>query len=155
MSASWRHSFSVVISLVLMLGLLSQMGCSVVMAAKQPPKRNLGILKPGTSRGLVLAELGQPMATETRDSHKVDVFAFTQGYSKPAKAGRTVFHGVADVLTLGLWEVVGTPTEAVFDGQRMSLEVTYDEHEKVIKVIDLQRQEAARQATVRAAEGTR
>jgi hypothetical protein len=69
----------------------------------------------------------------------VDVFSFTQGYSKGAKTGRAVFHGAADVLTLGLWEVVGTPTEAVFDGRQVAFEVTYDASEKVEKVVTLQK----------------
>jgi len=109
------------------------------MAAKQPPKKNLGVLKEGTPRSLLLAEFGQPVATETKQGKKVDVFSFTQGYSKGAKAGRAVFHGAADVLTLGLWEVVGTPTEATFDGKKMAVEVTYDASDKVEKVVNLQK----------------
>lgn len=34
-------------------------------------------------------------------------------------------------------EVVGTPTEAVFDGDKMSFEVTYDSSDKVEKVVQL------------------
>ena len=77
------------------------------------------------------------MHTEERDGNKVDIFAFTQGYSEGAKAVRAVFHGVADVLTLGLWEVVGTPVEAVADGTAVKVEVCYDEDDKVdfIKVL--------------------
>ncbi len=51
-----------------------------------------------------------------------------------------MFHGAADVLTLGLWEVVGTPTEATFDGNKMAFEVTYDESDKAEKVVTLQKQ---------------
>lgn len=121
------------------VGLLSQAGCSVFMAAKQPPKKDLSILSVGTPRGLLLTEFGQPVASSTRDEKRVDLFSFTQGYSKPAKAGRALFHGAADVFTLGLWEVIGTPTEAVFDGTKMSLEVTYDEDDRVESVADLSR----------------
>jgi hypothetical protein len=65
------------------------------------------------------------------------VLSFTQGYSKGAKVGRAVFHGAADVLTLGLWEVAGTPIEAVADGTPIKVEVYYDEKNCVdfIKVI--------------------
>lgn len=128
-----------IISLVLGVTLSMQTGCSVFMAAKQPPKKNLGVLKEGTPRGLLLAEFGQPSATESKDGKKVDVFSFTQGYSKGAKTGRAVIHGAADVFTLGLWEVVGTPTEAVFDGKKMAFEVTYDASDKVEKVVTLQK----------------
>ncbi len=123
---------------LLAAGSLSQAGCAVWMAAKQPPKKDLSVLLAGTPRSQLLAELGQPVTTETRDGKRVDVFVFTQGYSKPAKAGRALFHGAADVFTLGLWEVVGTPTEAVFNGTKMSYEVIYDENDQVDKVIPLQ-----------------
>lgn len=128
---------SVTVGLLVAVGLLSQTGCAVFMAARQPPKKDLSVLQEGTARSLVLAELGQPVATETRDGRRMDVFAFVQGYSKGAKAGRALFHGAADVFTLGLWEVVGTPTEAVFDGSKKSFEVTYDENDRVLKVVDL------------------
>jgi hypothetical protein len=58
----------------------------------------------------------------------------TQEFSKGAKTGRAFFHGAADVFTLGLWEVVGTPTEAAFNGKKMAFEVTYDASDKVEKV---------------------
>ena len=119
--------------------MLTSTGCAVFMAAKQPSKKDLSVLSLGTPRSLLLAELGQPVTTETRDGKQVDVFSFTQGYSKPAKAARAVFHGAADVFTLGLWEIVGTPTEAVFDGTKMALEVTYDENDRVENVLELQK----------------
>lgn len=61
------------------------------------------------------------------DGYKYEIFSFTQGYSGGVKAGRAFFHGAADVLTLGVWEVVGTPAEAVFDGDKMAYHVRYDE----------------------------
>lgn len=131
---------SVIVSLCITVGLLSQAGCAVFMAARQPSKKDLSVLSLGTPRGMLLAELGQPTITDTRDGKKVDVFSFTQGYSKPAKAARAVFHGAADVFTLGLWEVVGTPTEAVFDGTKMAFEVTYDGNDQVENVADIRKQ---------------
>ncbi len=112
-------------------------GCSVYMAANQPKLKNLEVFSAGTPRSYVLAEIGQPQATEMRAGKRVDVFSFVQGYSKGAKAGRALFHGAADVFTLGLWEVVGTPTEAIFDGQKVAYEVTYDTSDKVEKVVTL------------------
>lgn len=100
-------------------------GCSVYMAGKQPDKKDFSVFEPGTPRGMVIAEIGAPVHTETDDGAKIDYFAFTQGYSTVSKTGRAVFHGAADVFTLGLWEVVGTPTEAAFDGTEMTVRVTY------------------------------
>jgi hypothetical protein len=62
------------------------------------------------------------------------VFAFKQGYSKPVKAGRMVAHGTADILTYGLWELVGTPSELYFDGTDVQLSVNYDASDKVESV---------------------
>ena len=112
-------------------------GCSVFMAAKQPGTKDMDLLKVGTPRNLLLAEFGAPVISEIHDGKKIEIFKFVQGYSKGAKAGRAVFHGVADVFTLGLWEVIGTPTEVVFNGDEVAFEVIYDEADKIEKVIPL------------------
>lgn len=112
-------------------------GCSVVMASKQPDKKDMDLLNPGTSRSLLIAEFGPPVHSETQDGTRTDIFRFVQGYSGGAKTGRAVGHAAADVLTLGLWEVVGTPTEGAFDGKEMSYEVSYDKDNRVTKVIRL------------------
>src|SRR5690348_4886283 len=106
-------------------------GCAVYMAANQPDKKDVGVLKSGTPRSAVLAELGTPIETTMRGGSKVDVFSFTQGYSSIEKGGRAVLHGAADVLTLGLWEVVGTPIEGYANGTKVSVEITYDRDDRV------------------------
>jgi hypothetical protein len=121
-------------------------GCSVYMAANQPDKKDMGILKPGTPRSAVLAELGTPVETVTRSGAKVDVFTFVQGYSGLEKGGRAVLHGAADVLTLGLWEVVGTPIEGYANGTKVSVEINYDREDRVVKVVPLRGQEVIAQA---------
>ena len=114
----------------------SSTGCAVVMAAKQPDYKNVELFKVGTPRGALLGEFGHPTATDTRpNGAKCDVFSFTQGYSGGAKAGRAFAHGVADVLTLGLWEVIGTPAEAIFSGSTVGYEVCYDKEDRVQTVI--------------------
>ena len=111
-------------------------GCAVVMAAKQPDYKNVDLFKVGTPRGALLGEFGHPTATDTRpNGDRCDVFSFTQGYSGGAKAGRAFVHGVADVLTLGLWEIIGTPTEAVFSGSTVGYETCYDKEDRVKQVI--------------------
>ncbi len=125
------------ITILLSLFLVTFNGCSVYMAAKQPTRKNLEVFSQGTPRSLVLAEIGQPQESEIKSGKRVDVFSFVQGYSKGAKAGRAFFHGAADVFTIGLWEVVGTPTEAIFDGEKVAYEVTYNASDKVEKVVTL------------------
>jgi hypothetical protein len=122
---------------LLLIAVTFMSACSVVMAARQPPSKNLDVLATGTPRSLVIGELGQPAATSNKGGVTVDVFSFTQGYSKGNKTGRAIFHGLADVFTIGLWEVVGTPTEAVFDGTKVAYEVTYNTDDKVSKVVPL------------------
>lgn len=112
-------------------------GCSVFMAAKQPDAKNLDLMKVGTPRAMLLAEFGMPTVSETREGHKYEIFKFVNGYSAGAKAGRAVFHGAADVVTLGLWEVVGTPTEGVFSGDEMAFQVRYDKNDRVDEVYAL------------------
>lgn len=106
-------------------------GCSVYMAAKQPGAKDLSVLSPGTPRNHVIAALGTPALSETREGVKVDTFAFKQGYSRGAKTARAFVHGVADVFTLGLWEVIGTPIEVVANGTDMRIEVVYDDNDRV------------------------
>jgi hypothetical protein len=125
-----------VVASVLML-----QGCSVFMAAKQPGKLNVDLFKVGTHRSMLLAEFGLPIVAEEREGKKYEIFRFVQGYSAGAKAGRAVFHGAADVFTLGLWEIVGTPTEGTFNGQDMAYEVSYDKDSRVDSVVALTRKE--------------
>lgn len=110
---------------------LPSSGCATVMAAHQPGKKNLDVLSRGVPRDVVISELGAPIHSETENGKKVDIFKFVQGYSQGNKTLRTVGHGVADVFTLGLWEVVGTPAEATFHGQDMAVKVIYDADNKV------------------------
>ena len=122
---------------VLGLAVLGTVGCSPVLAAKQPSRRDVDLLSPGMPRNLLLAELGQPVATETRNGKRVEVFSFVQGYRKGVKVARTIGHGAADVMTLGLWEVIGTPTEATLNGHRVAYEVTYDASDRIEQVVTL------------------
>lgn len=126
-------------ALTLICFMLLSSGCSVFMAAKQPDKKNVDLFKIGTPRSMLLAEFGMPTVSESREGKKFEIYKFIQGYSAGAKAGRAVFHGAADVLTLGLWEVVGTPVEGTFSGDEMAYEVRYDDESRVDQVIALKK----------------
>lgn len=129
---------NLVLSLCILGFTLSSAGCSVYMAANQPEKRDTKVFAVGTPRNVVISEVGMPVATKTQeDGCKVELYRWRQGYSGGAKAVRAVGHGVMDVLTIGLWEVVGTPAEAVMDGEMATYEVTYDEDECIKQVVEL------------------
>lgn len=129
-----------IVALFAITGLaLTVTGCSVAMAAKQPSKKDVKVFSHGIPRSLVVAEVGAPVTTETRAGKRVEVYAFTQGYSKAARVSRSIGHGAADVFTFGLWEAVGTPTEAAFNGKRLVYEVTYDPADRVENVVVLKK----------------
>lgn len=86
------------VAIFLVLTLLTQQGCSVFMAARQPGRKDTSLFKAGTPRSMLIAEFGAPSASEERNGNKYEIFRFTQGYSGPAKVGRALFHGTADVL---------------------------------------------------------
>ncbi|MET0154600.1 MAG: hypothetical protein ABW189_00625 [Rickettsiales bacterium] len=120
--------------LIVSLAFLLLGGCSVYMAANQESKKDTSLLSPGTPRSVVIGEFGPPNAAEQENGRRVDYYSFVQGYSKGNKVARAVGHGTMDVLTFGLWEVVGTPSEAVFDGKKTNVEIKYDANDKIEKV---------------------
>ena len=109
-------------------------GCGVYMAAHQPEKKNLGLFAIGTSHDQLLAEFGEPSLAETRDGHRYEVYKFQDGYERDSRTARAVFHGVVDIITMGLWEVIATPTEIIYDGTAMAYGVRLDDHNKVDEV---------------------
>ncbi len=131
--------FKLTICTFLLVNILNTTGCSVFMAAKQPEKKDTKILVVGVPRATVLSELGAPISTVRKGSETIDIFSFKQGYGKAAKFGRAMFHGVADIATLGLWEIVGTPVESSFDGNNVAYQIIYDEHDNVKNVIQLKK----------------
>ena len=112
-------------------------GCSVFMAANQPDKKDLSVLTTGTPRARLLEEFGQPLSSRLQGDKRIDLFSFVQGYSKEVKAGRAFGHGAGNVATFGLWEFAGTSMETVFDGKKLSFEVTYNRADLVERVVRL------------------
>lgn len=110
---------------------VSLIGCSVHRAANQPSEKDTTLMTQGVHRDHLIAEFGAPISSETHEDGRKDIYSFIQGYSKGNKAGRAFFHGAADLLTIGLWEIVGTPVEGTFDGKRMSIRVIYDANDLV------------------------
>jgi len=126
--------------LMVVLSLTLLTACSVVQATSGPECKNLSVLDKGTDRYLVLAELGQPVVTETiEDGRKCDVFSFKQGQHGAVKAGKALAYGAAAVMTLGLSEVVASPLEgAAGKGAEVKAKVLYDAANKVDQVEMLQ-----------------
>lgn len=128
-------------TLLLLLVMLPLTGCSVGMALSGEEDPDLSVLRVGASRGQVEMELGTPAAEILgADGYTYATYAYTVG-NEPS-AGRAVAHGVMDVLTLGLWEVVGTPVEAAAGKENEhAVVVVYDRNGMLVAVNQAARRE--------------
>jgi hypothetical protein len=61
----------------------------------------------------------------------VDIVRYRQGERDNQKYGRAALHAGLDLLTLGIWEIVGTPAEIMSMQPETRIEVTYDERDRV------------------------
>jgi hypothetical protein len=95
-------------------------------------------IQPGTPRKECLARFGSPIDNKSdKDGCKMDVFRVPQGEKTSGKAIKGTGMLVADVLTLGLTEIIFTP---VTDGkQYVTFEIFYDKDERVKEVKFIQR----------------
>jgi hypothetical protein len=106
-------------------------GCSVGMAMSGKEQKDTSILFPGSPRAVVIAKLGPP---ET--SVKDDEGCYTDSYhivkGNAPSTGRAVAHAALDVVTLGLWEVIGTPLEMGAGQEDVSrVIIVYDDKDKI------------------------
>ena len=115
---------------IIVVGFLS--GCSVGMAMNGKTTPDLGVVKKNAARGEVELQLGTPVKVCTMENgHVLNVYEYEVG--NDPSAGRAVGHAVMDVLTLGIWEVVGTPIEG-FQGDKHQVQVEYDENDNIVNV---------------------
>ncbi len=115
--------------LMIVITLLCLCGCSVGMALSGKNEPNIGAIKIGSTRGEVEMQLGPPTTSTTlEDGTRIDIYEYELG-NEPS-AGRAIGHGVMDVLTLGLWEIVGTPIEGI-QGEKRQITIRYDTNDHV------------------------
>jgi hypothetical protein len=123
---------SVGICIVALLGTLLLEGCSVYMAANKPGPKDMNILRPGTPRGAVLREFGAPQVSRTNsDGLLEETWTFQPGESLGWKLPRILFNAAADVFTLGLWEIVATPTEMLLKKDQKTFDLVFDKEERI------------------------
>jgi hypothetical protein len=88
--------------------------------------------QPGASRNSVISELGVPEQSVEKDGKRVDTYKLDPNApSQGTKVAVTSFHFVADALTLGMWEAVGTPFELANQPELTTYLVTYSAEDKV------------------------
>ncbi len=103
--------------------------CSVGMAMSGEEDPNVEYIQIGSDRLDVERELGAPHGSALVGEGRLEaVYRYELG-NEPAPA-RAVMHGVLDVLTMGIWEVVGTPIEG-FQGTKYEATIVYDAEGKV------------------------
>lgn len=109
---------------ILVISLLVLQACSVGMAMSGKESPDLGALGLQKSRGEIELHLGSPIKTSyPKKGIRVDTYEYEIG-NEPS-AGRAIGHGVMDVLTLGAWEIIGTPIEGI-TGDKYHAIVTYN-----------------------------
>jgi hypothetical protein len=119
---------ALIIAAAVTAGALS--GCSVGMALSGSYNPDLGAVRTGASRGETELPLGSSIkSTLLEDGRRADVYEYEIG-NEPS-AGRAAGHAVMDVLTLGVWEIIGTPIEGV-QGDKYHATVIYDENDRVV-----------------------
>ena len=90
-------------------------GCSVYMEATRPSPIDLEKFRPGDSRTSVMEELGSPVDTSKgAGGDSCDLYLlYLRGYGTAGKVPIAIVESAADFFTIGLAEIVLSPTEAV------------------------------------------
>jgi len=126
--SGWTRRFGGMVGrLWLALVIFWAAGCSVFMEANRPIPTDLHKFEVGQSRDSVRQRLGDPDDSVIQidgtdcDSYKL----FTKGYGAGGKVGVALLEGAADVLTLGLTEIVLTPTEVLTKNEQHPVAFCY------------------------------
>jgi len=111
-------------------------GCSVFMAASRSAYKDVGVLRPGADRSVVLKELGPPDAsTRLENGAYIDLYRLDpKAHRAGTKRAFAVGHLILDIGTLGLWELVGTPIELALRDKPMPFILKYDPAGKLLQV---------------------
>jgi hypothetical protein len=94
---------------------------------------NIDTVQSSRSRGQFISCGATVISSERLPTGElVEVYQYKK---EKGSAARALMHGVLDVGTCGLWEVLGTPIEACVDENKyFTIKVYYDGNENVTKV---------------------
>ncbi len=116
------------IILCLMILIVSS-SCSVIMAAN---KEGVGITEIQNCRTRAQVICTGAALVDSRHLPNGEWMEIFQVQKERGSAARAFMHGVLDVSTFGLWEVVGTPIEACTNKKDyFFIRVTYDQQENI------------------------
>ena len=105
--------------------------CSVGMALSGNEQKDISVFYYGAHRSFVHAKTGLPSrAIQDKEGKWTDTYLIVKG-NEPS-AGRAIGHGIMDVLTLGVWEIIGTPIEAIAgEEEHDRFTIYYDGDDKI------------------------
>ena len=100
-------------SLLLLCGMMLIQGCSAMMASKKKTRKDLSVIKVGGDRDEIVQVLGAPyMSSRLDDGGVKDIYKIVENAgTEETRTFAIVGHTAMDVVTLGLWEIIGTPLE--------------------------------------------
>jgi hypothetical protein len=114
---------------------VSAPSCSVYMESTRPTPVDLSQFDPGQTRDSVLERLGSPQDTvKESDGSSCDMYElYTRGYGAGGKIPIAIAEGAADFFTLGLAEILLTPTEGVTKNGKHPVTFCYKD-QKVVRI---------------------
>jgi hypothetical protein len=119
----------------LFITLLAVCGCSPVFEATRPDPVDLSQFAVGESRVQVIEQIGAPTAQVKDADNSCDVYKlYTRGPGSVTKGAIAVGEAAADVVTLGLAEVLFTPVEAATRNSKHTVMMCYDKDNKLAAV---------------------
>lgn len=112
-------------------------GCSPVMEATRPTPVDTSQFAVGESRVQVVEAIGAPTASVKNGDQSCDVYKlYTRGPGGVGKGVIAAGEGAADVVTLGLAEVLFTPLEAGTRNAKHTVTFCYDKGGKLVSLND-------------------
>jgi hypothetical protein len=105
------------------------------MEAQRPDPVDMSKFSVGESRLNIVSEVGPPESTLKEGENSCDVYRlYTKGPSTIGKGAIAVTETLADVATLGLAEIVLTPTEAATKNSKHTVVFCYSPENKLVFV---------------------
>ena len=111
--------------------------CSVYMETTRPTPVDLNDYQPGILRDAVVEKLGAPDTTAFgSDGTNCDFYKlYTRGYGSAVKFPIVLAETAADVFTLGLAELLTSPTEYMTKNEKHPVQFCYNA-QKLVRIVD-------------------
>lgn len=110
----------------MVVGLLSQCGCSILMEAARDDYKDVTVLQTGATRAHVNRYIGEPSVSFPYKGGTIDVYRIDpNGQSIKSKVAMGVILLSTDALTFGFAEALFTPLQLCFWNRKVDFIVSY------------------------------